>query len=55
MQNIELNHEDFSAQHHNEHESLLGQENFDDECFDNAVYDDSFNNFRILTNQRLSR
>ena len=30
MQNIELNHEDSSAEHHNEHESFLGQENFDD-------------------------
>ena len=50
MQNIELNNEDSSAQHHNEHKSFLDQENFDDEGFDNAMYDDSLNNFRILTN-----
>ena len=47
---IELNNEDSSVQHHNEHESFLDQENFDDEGFGNAMYDDSYNNFRILTN-----
>ena len=50
MQNVELNNEDSSTQHHNEHESILGQENCDNEGCDNAMYDVSFNNFRILTN-----
>ena len=50
MQNMELNNEVSSAQHHNELESFLAQENFDDEGFDNAMYDNSLNNFRILTN-----
>ena len=50
MQNIELDNEDSSSQHHNERESFLDQENVDDEGFDNAMYDDSLNNFRILTN-----
>ena len=50
MQNVELNNENSSTQHHNEHKSILGQENCDDEGCDNAMYDESFNNFRILTN-----
>ena len=50
MQNIELNNEDSSAQHHNEHERFLNQENCDDKGCDNAMYDDSLNNFITLTN-----
>ena len=48
MQNIGSNNEDSSAQHHNEHESFLRQENGDDEDCNNAINDDSFNNFRML-------
>ena len=50
MQNIELNNEDSSAQHHNEHERFLNQENCDDKGCENAMYDDSLNNFITLTN-----
>ena len=48
MQNIGLNNEDSSTQHHNEHESFLRQGNGGNEGCDNAMNDDSVNNFRML-------
>ena len=49
MQNIDLNNEYSSAQHHNKHEVFLGQQNVDDEGCDNVIYNNSLNNFKILT------
>ena len=50
MQNIYLIDKYSSGEYYDEHEIFLGQENGGDDSCDNAVYNSSLDNFKILQN-----